>query len=512
MTRGGERIALGLVLLAAAALRLPLLDRIPNGLIPDEALSAYDAFSIARTGRDAHGELLPLFPQSSARLQSLNTYLVVPLVALRGLDEWSARLPSALAGLASVAIVFCFVRDGFGARAGLVAAFLVAVSPWHVLLSRTGYDWNLLPAMAALATWLLVRGLRRRGALWPAALAAGLALYTYAPIRILLPLLLLAVAVTHAPELREQWRRVLPALLLLLALAAPVVAITLRAEGRQRLASITAAEDAAAPAGGFLSRALRSFSPGFLLARAGAPELHRLRSTGLLPGFEAALVLAGAAACLAGRARRELLPPLLLALAPLAVAIHRDAPDPILGGVMLPWLQVLGGVGGDRALGLLARLPRAARLVALAAAGVLVAASVGRTSADVFREFPVYAAEPWSHGARDALRRLEAHRAGHDDIVAATDEKLLYSLVLFYTRHDPALRQAELLALPGRAERTRVGAYRIGALEAARQPGRHLVWSTPALAAQLSGARELGRIALPDGRPRYVLLSFATAP
>ena len=91
--------------LPAAALRLPKLDRIPNGLIPDEALSAYDAFSIVKTGRDAHGERLPLFPQSSARLHSLNMYLVVPWVALRGLDEWSARLPAALAGLATVSLV-----------------------------------------------------------------------------------------------------------------------------------------------------------------------------------------------------------------------------------------------------------------------------------------------------------------------------------------------------------------------------------------------------------------------
>src|SRR6185503_10157131 len=47
VTRRGERFALLGVLLLAAALRLPALDVLPNGLIPDEALTGYDAYSIA---------------------------------------------------------------------------------------------------------------------------------------------------------------------------------------------------------------------------------------------------------------------------------------------------------------------------------------------------------------------------------------------------------------------------------------------------------------------------------
>ncbi|HEV8400714.1 MAG TPA: hypothetical protein VGQ18_12865, partial [Gemmatimonadales bacterium] len=101
--------------------------------------------------------------------------------------------------------------------------------------------------------------------------------------------------------------------------------------------------------------------------------------------------------------------------------------------------------------------------------------------------------------------------SGHYDVVVDTGEKLAFSLILFYTRYDPRLRQAEVRELPGRAERSRVGDYRIGELEAAtRLPGRHLVWTTADRAARLpSGAEPVGQVPLPDAREHYVLLAVS---
>lgn len=513
MTPRAQLLVLLAILIVAAALRLPGLDRIPNGLIPDEALSAYDAFSIVKTGRDAYGERLPLFPQSTARLQCMNMYLVVPFVALHGLDEWSARLPSALAGTFTVALLFLCVREPFGSAAALGAAGLLAVSPWHVLLSRTGYDWNLLPAMAALTGWLLTRALRRGAAFWAAGAAAGLACYTYAPIRVWLPLLLLLILVTHADYLRQVWRSSLLALVIAAALAAPVVAMTLTSEGRERLAAVAPQEgNAWRGARGFLQRFGKSFSPGFLFASAETPELHRMRSTGLLHGFEGLLIVAGCAVCLTSQERRGLLPLLACVAAPLAVAIHRDAPDPVLGAVMLPWLQGLGGVGVGWCIRAAARLRRGGRAALLACVALWVGASVARMSFDLYREFPVYSARAWGYGARQAVATLEKTRAEYDDVIVDTGEKLASSLILFYSRYDPRSRQSEIRELPGRAERSRVGVYRVTELAQAGKPGRHLAWTTADRARPLlSEATPIARIPFPDGSDNYVLLAVPRA-
>lgn len=517
MTPGVRRALLCGILGLAAGLRLPLLDRVPNGLIPDEALSSYDAYSIVRTGKDAYGERLPLFPRSTARLHCLNMYAVVPFVAARGLDEWAARLPAALAGVATVGLVFLLGRELYDPLAGLAAAGLLAVSPWHVLLSRTGYDWAWLPALTALSVWLLVRALARGRSVWPAGLAAGVSLYGYAPIRLLLPLLLAVVAATHWPELRREWRRAMPAALLLAALAAPVFVMTLTAEGQQRLSSVLAPGGgpwtaARAAAGRFAA----SFSPAFLLAPASGPELHRLKSVGLLYGFEAPLILLGAFACLTATNRRGRLPLLACALAPLAVCIHRDAPDPILGVVLLPWLPLLGGVGAAFVIARVAttpRLPSLLRRLGLAGAGAWVALSAGGMALDLYRDFPVYAAPVWSHGVGQVVRTLEPLRASYDDVLVNIDQKLVSSLILFYARYDPARRQQELLALPGRAERGEVGSYRLARLPRdARSPGRHLVWTTAARArGAFPDVRPFLSVPLPDGRADQVALAVVAS-
>jgi len=502
VTRQGERIALLAVLVVAALLRLPALDRIPNGLIPDEALSGYDAYSIALTGRDAYGERLPLFPRSTARLHSLYIYLAVPFVAALGLDEWAVRLPSALAGIATVGVLFCWLRDAFSVPAGALGALLLSISPWHILLSRTGHDWNLVPLMALLTVWISTRALTGRAPFWLAGLVAGLSLYTYTPIRLWLPLVLLLIALTHWPMLRREPRGALVFAVVLAALALPpLAALALTSEGMGRVSTVAAGGE------GFVGRYLRSFGPSFLLAPAAEPALHRLRSVGLLHAFEAALALAGIAACVARRERRALLPLLLVLAAPLAFALHRDAPDPILAVVMLPWLQALGGIGGAWLAERAVALAPPARVALAAGALAWAAFSVGRMSDDLYRRFPVYAAATWSYGVRDAVRALEARRAPHDAVLVDVGEKLIGSLILFYTRLDPPVRHAEVGGLEGRSERTRAGDYWIGALPEALRPGRYFVWTTRGGAARLgSGARELARIALPDGRERYVVL------
>jgi len=55
-------------------------------------------------------------------------YMVLSLFHLFGHDEWIMRLPSAIFGLASVAMLFFFLRPSFGASRSLAAAALTALS------------------------------------------------------------------------------------------------------------------------------------------------------------------------------------------------------------------------------------------------------------------------------------------------------------------------------------------------------------------------------------------------
>ncbi|MCP4644432.1 MAG: hypothetical protein GY851_28575 [bacterium] len=74
-----------------------------------------------------------------------------------GDTEWTMRLLPLLLGLGSIAAVFLVARYLFGVRAGLFAAFLVAVSPLHVFHSQDLKDYMILPLTAPIMVYALCR-------------------------------------------------------------------------------------------------------------------------------------------------------------------------------------------------------------------------------------------------------------------------------------------------------------------------------------------------------------------
>jgi 4-amino-4-deoxy-L-arabinose transferase-like glycosyltransferase len=493
--------ALVLVIAAAAALRLPRLGRVPNGFIPDEALSAYDASSILETGRDQYGERLPLFPRSTARLSCLYMYASVPSIAALGLTETAARLPAALAGIATVAALFALVREAYGPWAGLASALLLAISPWHVLITRTGFEWAMLPALATLTLLLLARG-----AWLLAGVSAGLALYSYAPGRMLAPILVLAFAVAGRRTLQSGWRAAAAGAAVMAAMAAPVAWSMAAGGGLQRLASIRDAEGGVGP---LAARYAAAFGPSFLTRAADGAELHRLRSVGLMYGFELPLIALGIVRVVRDRSAVGL--PLLVWLlaAPLTVAVHKDSPDPILLSTSLPAPQGLAGIGLAWILGL-----GRWRIPAAVAATAVAAFAAARTAHDLYVRYPVESAPAWSYGARETVRRIESLRAPPDQVLVDGRWKLIYSLILFYMPYDARARQLEVAGLEGRAERSRVGPYRVGDVSLPPSgTGSLFVWTDLEKGRRLFPATPpVHVVRMPDGSAGYALWRVPSTP
>ena len=78
-----------------------------------------------------------------------------------GLGEAGVRSLSLIAGAATVPVAYLAGRELSGVRAGLVAAALVAVSPFLVFYSQEARAYALLTLLGALSFWLFARALRR---------------------------------------------------------------------------------------------------------------------------------------------------------------------------------------------------------------------------------------------------------------------------------------------------------------------------------------------------------------
>jgi 4-amino-4-deoxy-L-arabinose transferase-like glycosyltransferase len=90
----------------------------------------------------------------------LGLWVQAASAVLFGFSGWALVLPQALAGVGSVALVYCIVSRPFGKPAGLVGAFALAVTPIFVAVSRNGTMDGLLIFLLLLAIWVALKAAR----------------------------------------------------------------------------------------------------------------------------------------------------------------------------------------------------------------------------------------------------------------------------------------------------------------------------------------------------------------
>jgi mannosyltransferase len=71
-----------------------------------------------------------------------------------GVTEWSARLASALIGVASILILYFATRKTFDSGTALILAILLALSPWHIFWSQNARFYTSLMLLYTLAAFL----------------------------------------------------------------------------------------------------------------------------------------------------------------------------------------------------------------------------------------------------------------------------------------------------------------------------------------------------------------------
>ena len=102
----------------------------------------------------------------------LSTMLMGLSVRLFGLSSWSILVPEALAGVATVGVLFVAVKHSFGAAAATIAAVVMALTPAAVLIFRFNNPDALLTLLLVLSAWALLRSLENGSYRWLAVAAA----------------------------------------------------------------------------------------------------------------------------------------------------------------------------------------------------------------------------------------------------------------------------------------------------------------------------------------------------
>ncbi len=151
---------IGIVLLGAV-LRLYHLSTVPTELIVDEIDLYNSAHSIATTGHDVDGTLLPFLYSQFTRNPPIYAIAGYASTLVLGKNAFGLRFPAVLFGLAAILLLYGIVYELTRRRSiALLAAFFQAVQPIFVQFSRIAWEPAAeLPFLLA-AFYVLLRGFR----------------------------------------------------------------------------------------------------------------------------------------------------------------------------------------------------------------------------------------------------------------------------------------------------------------------------------------------------------------
>jgi len=387
------------------------LGQVPPGLYHDEAYNGLDALRVLA----GHW---PVYFAANHGREPLYIYLAAIPLALLGRTPAALRLAAAITGTLTIPLTALLARSWFGRRVGLLAGAVLAVTMWHVHLSRVAFRAVTLPLCVALALWVGTRAWRRgTRRLWLlAGLLYGACFYTYLPVRFT-PLVLAAWAAILA--LRGQAGRLWPgavwfglgAALALLPLAAYTVGHWEVVMGRPGAVSVF---NPLINKGDLVGTLLRHLGRtlGMFFVRGDTIPRHNLAGR---PVFDPALglmMLVGTARAVA-QARRRSAPALLLVwvggmLVPTWLA--EDAPHFLRAVGVLPLLALLPALGLDWLWRLLERHGR--RRWGAALALLALSLGLGSTVNGYFVRYPAreevhyFFEEAATHLAADVNRFL----------------------------------------------------------------------------------------------------------
>ena len=443
-------IAIAVLLIAAAIPRLIALDRAPLGLNQDEACNGYDAYSLAQTGRDQHGNRWPIVIQAfNDYRMPLYDYSLVPIVAMFGLKASTVRLGAALWSIADLAAIAILGWVMFGARGGAAAILIAALTPWHFHTSRFGHEAITSAATVSWATTCFMLWHRRRWSGWLILSAAffGLSLYSYSITKLFVPLWILVLATFHWRDIRRSPVLVLIAAVIGGVLAAPQMLLLVHEGARMqaRFNQISAfggdgwTSDAAWDV---LSGVFNHFDLNFLFVH-GQPghfaEMLHVPGFGQLLASQAVMIVLALCSAYDRRYRK----PLALLLcwviaAALPPAMTLPVPHELRNILAItPWtlLSVLGLV-------FLLDLAAAPLLARQIVAGLLIIATLWQGTQLIttyFGSYARFAARSYQYGMEQVVHAIQ--QSSHDSnepVVITQKMNQPYIYVLFYGPYPPA--------------------------------------------------------------------------
>lgn len=237
-----EVIFLVVLLIIASFVRLFKLADYPVSLNVDEVSIGYDAFSILKTGKDHFGISFPLVFQSIGDFKNgAYIYLVAFTMAIIGVSDIAIRLPSAIFGITFVLVVYFLAKRLFKSKnIPYIFALLVTFSPWHIRLSRGGYEANVALTVLFVGILLFIKNIERKKSPIVSLILIIFSAYIYHSEKILAPILIIFLYFIYRNKIGFRLKKLVINIFVLALVSLPLLSTMF---GQNRSSAVLASKD-----------------------------------------------------------------------------------------------------------------------------------------------------------------------------------------------------------------------------------------------------------------------------
>jgi len=481
-----KQTVLIIILVVAAFLRFWNLGNIPPSASLDEASIGYNAYSVLKTGGDEYGKF-PLISQRGYDDFRRSTYLflAVPFIKLFGLNTLSVRLPAAILSVLTVWATYYIVsllflkQSKFSSGIALFSTFLLAISPWHIYISRLGHESNACLSFLIFGAFFFLKGVNQNsfGKVLLSFIFFTLSMISYYSGQAFIPLFASGLIFIYRKEflsIVKTNKKTLISFFVFIMLLIPIfwsifspqalirfqgtstfkpeahpkefaeqVELRNKAVQDNDLIGMVFYNRRLFPVQVFIEGYLSHFNPKWLFTNS-AVESFKIPYTGLLYLWELPLIFLGITvlflnSLISKKAKKLIF--LWFFLAPIPASIATQVPHAMRSYNFLPTWQIFVALGLAYSFYKLQKF----KPVALGVFALFILLSLSTFYKNYFLVFPKEQSRSFQYAISKVIPYILSQEKNYNRIVFSNEDNLYqsYMFFLYHTRYDPLLYQRE---------------------------------------------------------------------
>jgi len=460
-----------LIFALALFLRFYQLGSLPPSLTWDEAALGYNAYSLGLDLKDEFGRFLPLdYLESFGDFKPpVYTYFSVLPIKVFGLNEFSVRFASALFGSLTILATYFLVKELFRKEKekeflALATSFLLAISPWHLNLSRAAFEANVATFLIVFGIFTFLKGGREKGFWLVLSLVSfALSLMTFNTARIVVPTLAMFLLVHFRREIWQKRQAFLVAAFLSFLILLPTLIFLTTPQSRLRFQEVNIFSDSGVVktsnqevvndnyawwskvihnrrwgyTRSFLSHYFDHFNPQFLLISGDGNPKFSSQVVGEFYLIELPFLILGVLFLLRRKPKFYWLLFLWLLVGIIPSATARETPHALRIETTLPTWQIITAFGLISSLTILKKKLIFRKIFLILVPLLFLSNFVYFAHHYLFHYAREYANE-WQYGYKEAIEFVEKNEAQYDQIYFTNQLGRPYIYFLYYLKKDPA--------------------------------------------------------------------------